>query len=115
GNSENLGRPSYSFDLEGDLVVELLESLEVPSAHLVGLSFGAEIALRIAEREPERVKRLVLISPASLSDEFESFFAVDPTTGAGFGNAIELMFHDPPPIPRILHPLLAGTVGRRMA
>jgi pimeloyl-ACP methyl ester carboxylesterase len=41
----------------------LMDQLEVPSAHLVGHSFGANIALEVARTAPERVKSLALLEP----------------------------------------------------
>ena len=47
----------------GDLL-HLLESLGIGRVDLVGFSFGSRIALRLALREPGRVRRLVLIGCA---------------------------------------------------
>jgi pimeloyl-ACP methyl ester carboxylesterase len=41
----------------------LLDTLSIPRAHVVGHSFGADIALHFAIRFPERVDRLVLVEP----------------------------------------------------
>ena len=52
------------FDLEravGEMVM-LLDSHNLARAHVVGLSLGAVVALRLASRHPERVDRLVLAS-----------------------------------------------------
>jgi 3-oxoadipate enol-lactonase len=57
---------SYSVDdLTGD-VVALLDRLEVAHAHVVGLSLGGMTAMRLAERNPERVDRMVLLCAAQL-------------------------------------------------
>lgn len=42
------------------VVAELMEKLEIPSAHVIGHSMGGGIALALAARQPERVQRLVL-------------------------------------------------------
>lgn len=47
----------YSADL-----VELLDYLQVPTAHVLGLSFGGVIAQQFAMDHPQRVDRLVLMS-----------------------------------------------------
>jgi 3-oxoadipate enol-lactonase len=47
-------------DLVDDLLA-LLDRLEVPRAHLVGLSLGGMTAMRLAAREPSRVDRLALL------------------------------------------------------
>lgn len=52
-----------------DLVLsyeELLDALAITSAHLVGHFFGAMVAAELAALFPERVARLVLVSPLGL-------------------------------------------------
>jgi len=48
----------------------LLDSLGIERVHLVGHSFGAEIALHYTILYPERVERLVLIEPAIAALQF---------------------------------------------
>lgn len=71
-------------DHASDLWV-LMEKLELPSAHLVGLSKGGGIALETAVRFPSLVRSLVLIGPLvpdfPLPPEFWAFFKA-------FGRAI---------------------------
>lgn len=56
-------------DLADD-VVALLDRLDVPAAHVVGLSIGGMTALRLAVREPQRVSTLaVLCSSAYTGNE----------------------------------------------
>ncbi len=56
-------------DLADD-VVALLDRLDVPTAHVVGLSIGGMVALRLAVREPQRVSTLaVLCSSAYTGNE----------------------------------------------
>lgn len=50
-----------------DLVDALLEQLGVERAAVVGNSMGGFIAAELAIRHPQRVERLVLVSPAGLS------------------------------------------------
>lgn len=47
-----------------DDLAALLDTLDVKSAHLVGLSMGGRIALRVAVREPARVRSLTLVDTA---------------------------------------------------
>jgi pyruvate dehydrogenase E2 component (dihydrolipoamide acetyltransferase) len=49
---------------------EALTLLKVTSAHVVGHSMGAKIALGMAHRHPERVQSLSLIAPAGLGGPF---------------------------------------------
>jgi pimeloyl-ACP methyl ester carboxylesterase len=48
----------------------LLNSLEIERAHVVGHSFGADIALHFATLYPERVDRLVVVEPALAALQF---------------------------------------------
>lgn len=45
-------------------LAQLLEEIDAPSATLVGLSAGTQVALDFAARYPERVQKLVLVSPS---------------------------------------------------
>ncbi len=49
-------------DMAQDLA-GLMEALEMPRAHVIGHSFGADIALHLAILHPEKVDRLVLLEP----------------------------------------------------
>jgi 2-hydroxy-6-oxonona-2,4-dienedioate hydrolase len=44
------------------LVVDVLDALDLPTAHLVATSFGGYIALRTAAAHPDRIARMVLYS-----------------------------------------------------
>lgn len=63
-----LSPPATADEVPSDLaghaadVEELLDRLEWPSAHLIGASFGAEVALELAASRPERVRSLVVIT-----------------------------------------------------
>lgn len=63
GGSPGGTAPFDVSDLGGDLV-SLLDRLDVPRAHLCGLSLGGIAAMWVAARAPERVSRLVLCSTA---------------------------------------------------
>jgi pimeloyl-ACP methyl ester carboxylesterase len=58
-------RPDVRYDpaLYERQLSELLRALAIDSAHVVGWSMGAIIAARLAQAQPERVSRLVLIAP----------------------------------------------------
>jgi pimeloyl-ACP methyl ester carboxylesterase len=47
-------------------IVAWMEALGIKQAHLIGHSMGGYICLRIAAQHPERIKRLVLVSPAGI-------------------------------------------------
>jgi 3-oxoadipate enol-lactonase len=50
-------------------VVELLEHLGIERAHVAGASFGAEVAMMMAARHPERVERLTIITATERTNE----------------------------------------------
>src|ERR1041384_972346 len=57
----------YGFDAQAEIVRRLMDQLSIQRAALVGNSMGGAIALRVAAGWPERVTRLVLISPVAYS------------------------------------------------
>jgi pimeloyl-ACP methyl ester carboxylesterase len=48
-------------------LVDLLDGLDTPAAHLVGFSYGGWYAAHAAARRPERVATLTLLDPAGLA------------------------------------------------
>jgi pimeloyl-ACP methyl ester carboxylesterase len=56
--------PAAGLDGNAEVLAELLDGLGVDRAVAVGHSYGAAVALRLAERFPERVGALVLVCPA---------------------------------------------------
>lgn len=62
GFGESSGEAGVAFSHADDLLA-LLDALEVARADLCGMSLGGATALNFALNHPERVRRLVLISP----------------------------------------------------
>ncbi len=58
----------------GQAVVDVMDSLELGPAHLVGHSLGGAVALWLASRHPARAKSLSLIAPAGLGREIASAY-----------------------------------------
>jgi pimeloyl-ACP methyl ester carboxylesterase len=54
---------TYSPKLHAEDLAALLLTLELPSAHIVGSSYGAYVALTLAREHPELVRSLVLSEP----------------------------------------------------
>lgn len=59
-------RPSVSNDEYGQWLVEVLDGLALPTAHVVGISWGGFVAIRLAALAPTRITRLVLLVPAGM-------------------------------------------------
>ena len=71
GNS-GVGDGQYMIESFVDDLVGLLNHLKIEKAVLCGLSLGGYIALRVIERNPERVKALILADTQSKSDSTET-------------------------------------------
>lgn len=61
GRTPDVGE-SYSYDLMADDTIAFMDVLGLDTAHVVGYSDGANIALLLAMRHPGRLRRLVLVS-----------------------------------------------------
>jgi pimeloyl-ACP methyl ester carboxylesterase len=83
GFSERPANIEYGVQTWADQVVGLMDTLEVPKAHLVGNSFGGAIALRIATQHPDRVGKLVLMGsmgvPFPLTEGLERVWGYEPS------------------------------------
>jgi len=66
-----------SFEEHAADVVEVLDELHIERAHVLGVSYGGEVAMTLAALHPERVERLIVIS------------ATDYTTDAMRRDAVE--------------------------
>jgi 3-oxoadipate enol-lactonase len=66
GHGEEAWSPQeYSLDRAADRIRELLESLRVGPAFIIGVSMGAAIAMRVALSHPSLIRGLILVSPWS--------------------------------------------------
>jgi pimeloyl-ACP methyl ester carboxylesterase len=84
-----------SIELYARTVLELMDALEIDATALVGNSMGGEISCELTLMAPERVERLVLVSPAGIST-------------AGVKGRLPLL--------RLIHPvanLVSGLVSRQ--
>jgi len=57
-----------------DWIVDLFSGLKIESAHMVGNSFGGFLTLNTALYLPERLKKIVLISPAATFVQIWAFY-----------------------------------------
>jgi pimeloyl-ACP methyl ester carboxylesterase len=51
----------YTIEEQADLIADMMEKLQIPKVHIVGVSYGGAIALNIGARYPERVGKIVSI------------------------------------------------------
>jgi pimeloyl-ACP methyl ester carboxylesterase len=71
------GRPSWNSPAYAEWLEDILNFLEIEKTGLLGLSQGGWAALKFAAYKPERVSKLVLLSPAGVvSDRFSFLFKV---------------------------------------
>src|SRR5436853_33224 len=69
GRSGRPAGPYTTTDMAGD-VAALFGRLELPPAHVVGLSLGGMVAQELALAAPARVKSLVLVDTLGAADEW---------------------------------------------
>lgn len=86
--------PPWNLGTHVNDIVETLDALELEDVDAVGHSFGGRLALELAARLPERVRRLVLLDPvvwvpppvalerAELASEDASYASVDEAVAA---------------------------------
>lgn len=65
GQSSKLEGESYTHDLQAELTHELIKHLDLKNLTVVGVSYGGEVALRLALFYPSDVERLVLANTAA--------------------------------------------------
>lgn len=79
GFTERPAGVAYDMDTWVGQAIGLLDALQIDRAHILGNSFGGALALALAIRHPERVKRLVLMG--SVGVPFEITPALDAVWG----------------------------------
>jgi pimeloyl-ACP methyl ester carboxylesterase len=64
GGSSKPATAPYSATWFADVVCDVMDALEIESAHLVGNSMGGRVVLEIGLRRPERVRSIAALCPA---------------------------------------------------
>jgi 3-oxoadipate enol-lactonase len=64
------GEADYTWKAHADDLAALLDALEIPSAHIGGISYGAELALVFALDYPERCRSLFVADAVSHVDPY---------------------------------------------
>ena len=71
----DLANNEVSVELITSDIMKLLEKLDIDKFNLIGFSLGGSIAINIAEKYPERVNKLVLLSTFAKADStIENYF-----------------------------------------
>lgn len=65
GQSTKLHGETYTHDLQAELVHELIKYLSLKDVTVAGVSYGGEVAIRLALQYPNDVERLVLANTAA--------------------------------------------------
>lgn len=97
-----------------DDVAALLTYLEVPRADLIGYSMGGGVAMQVAVRHPDRVRRVVVISSAFRRDGMtqEGLAALSTLTAEAFtGSPIEAEYARLSPTPDQFAPFVTRMVA----
>ena len=64
GQSDDFLDYPYDHNLQAELVIALLDHLGIEKAHIAGISYGGEIAVRLGIYYPERIKTLSIYNSA---------------------------------------------------
>ena len=63
GRTTKVGPVAPLYEYHARVIARWLDALELPSAHFVGNSLGAGVALKLALDQPTRVRKIVLMGP----------------------------------------------------
>jgi esterase len=86
-------RDEISYELMAEDIINLMDHLELPSAHILGHSMGGKVAMQLALHRPERIQKLIIVDIAPVlytphhDDVFKGLFSVDLATLKSRGDA----------------------------
>ena len=60
--------PDYSSRAHGHYLIQLLDTLQIYEAHLVGYSLGGAVALQAYEKVPERIQSITMLSAVGVQE-----------------------------------------------
>ncbi len=119
GRTADIDRP-FSLELMADDIAALIKHLGLGSADIMGYSLGGGVALQVAVRHPEVVRKLVLVStPIRRSDFYPEILAqqgqIGPQTAEQMkGTPMYQLYASLAPRPEDF-PRLLGKIGEFMA
>jgi 2-hydroxymuconate-semialdehyde hydrolase len=86
GDTERPADVHYGMDGWVQQALDLIDALDVPQVDLVGNSFGGALALALAIRAPQRVRRLVLMGsvgvPFAITPGLDAVWGYEPSIAA---------------------------------
>ncbi|CAG9169190.1 2-hydroxy-6-oxo-2,4-heptadienoate hydrolase [Cupriavidus laharis] len=86
GQSDRPAGQVYGMDVWVRQALDLIDALDLPQVDLVGNSFGGGLALALAIRAPERVRRLVLMGavgvPFGITPGLDAVWGYEPSLAA---------------------------------
>lgn len=88
------GTVNYGVEDLADDLVGLMDVLELPSAHLVGMSLGGYLGQIVAVTRPQRVRTLCLIGSEPLGAEVGSLPGIDDRFMAHFESLADVSWSD---------------------
>jgi pimeloyl-ACP methyl ester carboxylesterase len=107
-------RPSDQAYLDADDLAALLDYLELPKVHIIGLSLGGRIALDFAVTRPNRVLSLIVAGPGlsgfeqpDPAGEEAWWTRVQAARDQGSAKVVEMWLRDGYMAPAMEHPALA--------
>ena len=103
GESERVPGLDASLEATADRIVAMLDVLHLPNADIAAHSHGGAVAMMLAARHPDRVRKLILFAPANpFCDAGRHLIRFYNTrTGAWFARRI-------PILPRMMHATALG-------
>ncbi len=113
---------THDADFYASEVVRFADALGFRQFDLVGTSMGGALAVHLAARHPERVRRVVLLAPAGVDPPVRNAFMQSIDRGENpldirgeedFDRVVSLVFERPPPIPWQFRRFMAGEAVRR--
>ncbi len=84
---------------QADFLRIFLDDLQLERVHLLGNSMGGWIALKFAEQNPQRIRKMVLIAPAGIRFEPPPLDIFTPNDEPGMVRLLQYLFHRPMKLP----------------
>jgi pimeloyl-ACP methyl ester carboxylesterase len=88
------GKKEFTIDQFADDAADLIDALGIEKAHVLGWSMGADIALDLAVRHPDKVSKLILYAGDCGGDEaiLPSQDVMNKLVSGDFHQALEVLF-----------------------